>query len=551
MTPIEWAESYEQLYQKKPHKQLPLALSSLSQGYDSDKSLCLGIPTTNNRENLLKITNKYPSIFPKELISCLEIVKKKTQPIERMRELNERAPKLKRGTNIYQGVELFADFFNENLVKEFLMLLSFDAPLAALWRDHYFHWGIFILRLGTQKHWDRYLEPTNKMEIIGCGFSDPQMTASYDHKERGFWIKSFEKPQNKNATHGVGYLKLFVSGKDCGFHHFIISLQEIGNANSIFIPYDNMLDRFCGIGADGIYKGGDSPKLFLDKQFIISANEIRMNLISNVFYAYPPQTLSKADFHRKAVNLLAKSYALKFAGSSLHPSIMEMMSRQINQKALQECIYLYGTHPETTKISALLKRFRGELEQDAPYENDYALFYQIFVKFIKKREKLRCLKYKNTRYILLSHCIRTAKRIEYKLAAYRTKLKRFQVFCEQYQNEAIHLAKMYGQFLVLSKFGSFINNLNPGDEKETFRHLYHIYAWTEVKELAYCNTPHLDNHYQKLGHYIPFLTGKLGFNSDLLDSIIPPPALSFSYDNDKISPMLRKIAQERIYKATL
>ncbi len=552
MNPIEWAEVYAQYFQKKPDKPSPLALSFLSQESHREKRLCLGIPTTNNRENLLKITNQYPSIFSNELISCLETFKKKPQPIERMRKLSERAPKLTRGTKIYQGIELFADFFNESPVREFLMLLSFDAPLTALWRDHYFHWGISILRLGTKKHWDRYLEPTNNLEIIGCSFEGAQTIASYDHNKRGFWIKPFSKPQNESATHGVGYLKLFVSGEDCGFNHFIIPLEDNEKSDSLFIPYENLLDRFCEINSDGIYKkNGNFSNLFLDKKFIAAANEIRMNLISNLFYAYPPQTLSKTDFQRDAVNLLAKSYALKFAGGSLHPSIMETVSREINQKALQQCVNLYGAHPETAKISALLKRCRGELEEDAPFENDHVLLYRIFVKFTKKREKLRHFQYKNTRYILLRHCIETARRIENKLATYRTKLERFQMFCEQYQNEAIHLAKMYGQFLIISKFGACIKNLNPGDEKDTLRHLYYIYAWTQAQELTHCSIPHLDSHYQKLKPYIPFLTGKLGFNSCLLDSIIPPQALSFSYDDDKISTALRNIALKEIYKASL
>jgi alkylation response protein AidB-like acyl-CoA dehydrogenase len=618
------AISHDTEQQQKRKKPLIVSYLQLIKNPPPDVT---GVPAKNNRQILRLLNSRHPSIFPKEIEDCLQLLKKKTlfnhnsttkaqrkQKIKRMLWLNDKLPTLVKDGKVYRGVELFAECIDESPVTEFLMLLSFDPSLATLWGVHYFLWGVSILKLGTKKHWDLYLERTNSMDIIGCCMMTEighgsnvlglKTIAEYDHERRGFWVNSPDLTSCKcwiggaaeNATHGVGFFRLILEGKDYGVHPFALQIRggdgktvegvetiDLGRKKglngvdngivkftNLFIPYDCLLDHYCEIDADGAYHGKNGNKnsktliyklmiqFIYGRKYIAIASEVGMMMITSLFYAYPPHSLPKPYFRRVAVSLTAESYALKFArklisGKSKNDhwrvSIMKAIASEMNQKAIQQCIELYGLHPETQVISTLLNSYRADQDATLTYEGDNMLLYQLFAKFTLDKVKLWfdglkkakfqswasllnwALKKNKPRYILLYHCFQSAKWIGNRLERYRTNNEKYAEFCSTCQMEAINLAKMYGQFLILSKFREHIKSLERGEDKESFWRLYQIYAWSQVKQLTGEKGMDTEKHFAKLEHNIADLVARFGFNIEWMDAIVPPPHISHNYND--------------------
>ena len=275
-------------------------------------STCTGVPVRNNREKFIEASSSVPSMIPKELEHCQEILKSKTclnhnstlkeqreQKIQRMKWLTERLPTLEKDGVHYQGVELFLNCFDEPLVRRFLQLLSSDPALATLWGVHYFLWGVSLIKLGGEKHITKYLAKTNTLEIVGCcmmteighgsNVLDLETTATYDHEKRGFILntpthtakKCWIGGAAKNATHGVLFAQLIIDKKKYGVHPFVVQIRNKSGRNlpgiktedlghkfglngvdngtvefdQVFIKYDELLDHYCEINLDGRYTG--------------------------------------------------------------------------------------------------------------------------------------------------------------------------------------------------------------------------------------------------------------------------------------------------------
>ena len=160
--------------------------------------------------------------------------------------------------------------------------------------------GMSIYFLGTEKHHHAYLKDVGTLQLPGCfamtetghgsNVRGIETTATYDHQRRSFRIDTPHPKAQKEyignaACHGqmaTVFAKLVVDGKDYGVNAFLVPLRDPhGNVlpgvtiedcgrkmglngvdngvirfEGVTIPYDNMLDRFAHITAEGKF---DSP----------------------------------------------------------------------------------------------------------------------------------------------------------------------------------------------------------------------------------------------------------------------------------------------------
>ena len=158
--------------------------------------------------------------------------------------------------------------------------------------------GMSVYFLGTAKHHQKYLKSIGTLELPGCfamtetghgsNVRGIETTATYEHKTRTFIIHTPNKAAEKEfignaACHGqmtTTFAKMIVDGKDYGVSALLVPLRDknnktlpgitiedcgrkIGlngvdngkiNFNQVRIPYDNLLDRFASISADGKFE---------------------------------------------------------------------------------------------------------------------------------------------------------------------------------------------------------------------------------------------------------------------------------------------------------
>lgn len=427
-------------------------------------SNCSGVPVRNNRDKFLKASEKVPSIVSKELDALRPILEETTflghnstfqeqrdQKIARLKWLAKRLPEITEDGKTTRGIEMFCHHFDHPLVRNFLQLLSFDPALATLFGVHFFLFGVSLLKLGTQKHIDMYLDLSNRLEIIGCCMfteighgSSPlfETTATYDNDRRGFVIntpsltaqKCWIGGGAKNATHGVLFAQLIIDGKEYGIHPFIINLRDKNGINRpgvtttdlgpkmgldgvdngiihfdhVLIPYDSLLDYYCEIDEEGRYIGRNGNRdsmsilyklmvnFIFGRKYITMACTTGMPMLSTLFYVYPPQCLSKKGWEYHQTNFLAEAFALKYASGLImgdnaynhfNASIMKAISSTMNQKALQLCQSLYDLNPMTRRIRALLNSYFADQAATLTYEGDNHLLYMLFMKHSLDRAK--------------------------------------------------------------------------------------------------------------------------------------------------------------------
>ena len=160
--------------------------------------------------------------------------------------------------------------------------------------------GMSIYFLGTNKHHRKYLPLVGSLKLPGCfamtetghgsNVRGIETTATYYHKTRTFVINTPNEAAQKEyignaACHGrmaTVFAKMIVEGKDYGVSAFLVPIRdESGNVLSgvairdcgkkmglngvdngvitfsdVTIPYDNLLDRFASVTAEGRF---DSP----------------------------------------------------------------------------------------------------------------------------------------------------------------------------------------------------------------------------------------------------------------------------------------------------
>jgi len=420
-------------------------------------SNCAGVPVRNNRSKFLQASEAAPSIIGKELSTLRPILEETTllshnstlkqqreQKIARLKWLAERLPEITEDGKTTRGIEMFCHHFDHPIVRNFLQLLSFDPALATLFGVHFFLFGVSLLKLGTQKHIDQYLDKADQLEIIGCCMfteighgSSPlfETTATYNRERRGFVINTPSLTAQKcwigggarNATHGVLFAQLIIDGKEYGIHPFIVQLRGRNGVNKpgvtttdlgpkmgldgvdngiihfdhVFVPYDALLDHYCEINHEGQYIGRNGNRdsmsilyklmvnFIFGRKYITMACTTGMAMISTLFYVYPPQCLSKKGWEFHLTNLLAEAFAFKYASDLImgenaynhfNASIMKALSSTANQKSLQLCQNLYDSNPMTRRIRALVNSYFADQAATLTYEGDNYLLYMLFMK---------------------------------------------------------------------------------------------------------------------------------------------------------------------------
>lgn len=160
--------------------------------------------------------------------------------------------------------------------------------------------GMSVYFLGTEKHHSAYLKAIGTLQLPGCfamtetahgsNVRGIETTATYDHRSKTFAIRTPHIGAQKEyignaACHGkmaTVFAKLIVEGKDYGVSAFLVPLRDdsgqvlprititdcgrkmglngVDNGvivfNDVIIPYDNLLDRFARVTAEGKF---DSP----------------------------------------------------------------------------------------------------------------------------------------------------------------------------------------------------------------------------------------------------------------------------------------------------
>ena len=159
-------------------------------------------------------------------------------------------------------------------------------------------WGMSVMFLGTEKHFEKYLNDIGTLDIPG-GFAMTEThhgsnvkgletTAVYNHKDRSFTIHTptpFARKEyiGNTALHGemvTVFAKLIIDGKDYGVNAFIVPIRDkdknilpgvriedcghkmglngVDNGviyfDNVVIPYDNMLDRFAQVNEKGEFE---------------------------------------------------------------------------------------------------------------------------------------------------------------------------------------------------------------------------------------------------------------------------------------------------------
>ena len=159
-------------------------------------------------------------------------------------------------------------------------------------------WGMSVMFLGTEKHFEKYLKDIGTLDIPG-GFAMTEThhgsnvkgletTATYNHKDRSFTIHTptpFARKEyiGNTALHGemvTVFAKLIIDGKDYGVNAFIVPIRDkdknilpgvriedcghkmglngVDNGviyfDNVVIPYDNMLDRFAQVNEKGEFE---------------------------------------------------------------------------------------------------------------------------------------------------------------------------------------------------------------------------------------------------------------------------------------------------------
>ena len=212
-------------------------------------------------------------------------------------------------------VEIFGPFKMEEIISEnqripaiAASLYGVDAGLATKISVHFLLYGRTLMLLGSEKH-NKYFEDAHLLNDIGC-FALTELThgsnvngirtrADYDHKTREFVINTPENTDMKLWIGAAGHLanmsvvfaQLYVGAKNHGVHAFVVPIRSkldhnlapgvvVGDAGlkvglnsldngfmmfkNVRIPYDNLLDKFSSIDAQGDFQ---SPIKSAGKRF--------------------------------------------------------------------------------------------------------------------------------------------------------------------------------------------------------------------------------------------------------------------------------------------
>lgn len=189
----------------------------------------------------------------------------------------------------------------ENLAEYFAIMetLSFhDLSLVIKFGVQFGLWGMSIQSLGTEKHYEKYLDKVGKLKLPGCfamtethhgsNVKGLETTATYNHSDKTFTIHTPHPKAQKEyignaANHGqmaTVFAKLIVDDIDYGVNAFVVPIRNESNEilkgirigdcgikmglngvdngtisfQNVVIPKDNMLDRFATVNDEGAFE---------------------------------------------------------------------------------------------------------------------------------------------------------------------------------------------------------------------------------------------------------------------------------------------------------
>ncbi len=273
-------------------------------------------------------------------------------------------------------------------IAAFETMAHFDLSLAIKFGVQMGLWGGSVYNLGTEKHHQKFLPGIMSLETPGCfamtetghgsNVAGLETVAKYDKATDSFIINSTTPGARKDYIGGAAkhakfatvFTQLEVNGQNEGVHAVIVPIRDkdgnslpgvsIGDCGekkglngvdngrlffeNVSVPRDNLLDKYGGVNADGVYT---SPIENKNKRFFTqigtlitgrvsigaSANSTAKNgLTTAIRYAEqrkqfgePEQKLLDYQAHQlRLIPRLAKTYALDFAIKDLIESYVHV-----------------------------------------------------------------------------------------------------------------------------------------------------------------------------------------------------------------------------------
>jgi acyl-CoA oxidase len=252
--------------------------------------------------------------------------------------------------------------------------------------------GMSVYFLGTEKHHKKYLKDIGTLDLPGCfamtetghgsNVKGIETTATYHHATKSFVIHTPNPLAQKEyignaAVHGqmaTVFAKLIVEGKDYGVGAFLVPLRDkkgtilsgitiedcgrkmglngVDNGkirfNNVIIPYDNMLDKFAQVTAEGKFASpiaSDNRRFFTMLGTLVGGrigiprsglSAVKSGLTITIRYSdqrrqFGPEggaevpILNYRTHQRRLMPLLANAYALHF-------SLQYLTNRFLNRK---------------------------------------------------------------------------------------------------------------------------------------------------------------------------------------------------------------------------
>ena len=240
--------------------------------------------------------------------------------------------------------------------------------------------GMSVNLLGTEKHHKKYLKSIGTLELPGCfamtetghgsNVRGIETTATYDHATKTFIINTPHEGAKKEyignaAVHGQmasTFAKLILDGKDYGVSAFLVPLRDksgktlpgitiedcgrkmglngVDNGkihyDNVSIPYENLLDRFASVTADGKFASpisSDNRRFFTMLGTLVGGrigiprsglSAVKSGLTITLRYSdqrkqFGPEgsaevpILNYRTHQRRLMPLLANAYALHFS----------------------------------------------------------------------------------------------------------------------------------------------------------------------------------------------------------------------------------------------
>lgn len=591
-----------------------------------------GIPVRNNREKLQCLQDK---ILPPENLQLAELNDlclhaRLRNSNSTTREHRDETIGLIRKIVAARLITVndAGDNFGSDYVVEFVEKVGLLSPSVStlLW-VHFALWGVSLKNCGTQKHIDAYLEKSNSLEILGCLMMTEighgsnvvglETEATYDPGTRGFYLNSPTKTSMKiwaggtveNASHGVVFAKMIIDGKSMGVHAFVVQLRENGKNlpgistwdlnrkmglngidngivqfDRVWIPYDNLLDKYCEVTPDGIYvhKEGnrDSQKLIyrLMSQFVRGRQIIGISstaahkFLTTIFYCYPPVTVSKSLHRKLLTDKICRAYALEFAkpiylGKYVNDHIRGSLAKAVfSEMAMEEYrdTLMWYSNVATRHVAAVIEDYRKDCFATTIYEGVNEVLLQMGAQAAMKEvgkcygtwmADLKGLKFSALKtiveyawnrgdplYILKWELLEMTKSINSRMKGCKTPAEMFDRWSKECQVDGIQLARIYTQTLVIEQFIRKSHSLDLEQGTNIWTTLSKIYAWNMCTTLiSHQIKPDLSREFAAIEMHIPALVAQLGMRVKYLDALMNPPAESIPFDTSDNAAVLAHI----------